>query len=127
MTVSTHVIEINRIQPTKDRVLVVQYERPAMSPGGIHIPDTARSDALTWSYWEVVKCGPQVAEALGYQLRPGDIIRTPFRPAIDLAIEDGRGRRLFIIGCTVQRWDSVKGKMATDHNINGVIPRDWEE
>lgn len=103
-------LDVTTIHPTKDRILVTRYERPATTPGGLHIPAAFRTDGA-WAYWEVVAWGPTVKKALGIALGVGDIIRTPFRPAIDLGAEDAAGRRLFIVPA---------------ENVNGVIQNTWD-
>jgi co-chaperonin GroES (HSP10) len=103
-------LDASRIHPTKDRILVTKYVRPDMTPSGLHIPAAYRVDPA-WAYWEVVAAGPDCERQLGIKLGPGDIIRTPFRPAIDLGAEDASGNRLFIVPA---------------ENVNGVIPCTWE-
>ena len=120
-----HQIDISSIQPKGENVLCIRYERPEATPGGIIIPDPFRVDPF-WAYWEVVKAGPAVERTLGIAIRTGDIIRTPFRPAIDSGFEDSCRRRLYFIACTVKQVDSSTGKLESVSNITGVIPNTWD-
>lgn len=115
--------DIATIHPLRDLILAVQYTRPAMH-GSLHIPEAYDKDG-TWSWWECVKAGPDVERKLGIALAEGDIFRTPWRPAIDLGIEDTAGRRLFMVSCTVKV--QREGKMVEDLNVTGIIFNDWED
>lgn len=112
------------VHPVKDRILAVQYTRPKQY-GVLHLPESYDKDG-TWNWWECVKAGPTVERKLGIELRPGDIFRTPWRPAIDLGAEDEQGRRLFIVSCTVLK-TGRDGKLEEELNVTGVIPKTWEE
>jgi hypothetical protein len=115
-------LDASRIQPTKDRILAFQYVRPAMH-GRLHLPESYEKDG-TWNWWEAVACGPDVERKLGMRLQPGDLFRTPWRPAIDLGIEDeATGRRLFMVSCTVQQAD--RGKLVEKLNVEAVYPKTW--
>lgn len=118
-------IAVDSIQPRRDLVLCIRYERPEATAGGIIVPEPFRVDPF-WAYWEVVKAGPGVERSLGIKLLPGDIIRTPFRPAIDSSFEDAERRRLYFIGCRVQQPDR-EGKLQWVNNITGVIPDTWSQ
>lgn len=117
-------IDVATIHPVRDRILAMQYVRPA-TYGSIHLPESYDKDG-TWNWWEAVAAGPAVKEKLGIELQPGDIFRTPWRPAIDLGMEcDKTGRRLFMVACTVQRVE--RGKMVEDMNVTGVLKKDWQD
>lgn len=120
-------LDTEQWMPTRDRILAVQYTRPSRV-GSIHLPESYDKDG-TWNWWECVTAGPDVERKLGIALLPGDIFRTPWRPAIDLGAEDAAGRRLFIVACTVQKGVMVDGrqKMVEELNVNGVIPRTWSD
>ena len=118
-----HRIDPSTIVPKGENVLCVKYERPPATASGIIIPDPFRVDPF-WAYWEVVTAGPGCAKALGIRLQPGDIIRTPFRPAIDSGFEDAAGKRLYFIACSVQQ-AGPDGKLRPVSNITGVIPNTW--
>lgn len=109
------------IQPRGDRILAVQYTRPA-KVGSLHLPESYDKDG-TWNWWEAVKAGPDVSKKLGIALQPGDIFRTPWRPAVDLGCEDESGRRLFMVSCTVMM--DRRGEMVEEMNVTGVIPCTW--
>lgn len=114
-------VDASTIHPTKDRILAVQYTRPKVY-GSLHLPESYDKDG-TWNWWEAVACGPQVESKLGIKLQAGDIFRTPWRPAVDLGIEDTAGRRLFMVSCTVQR--QQQGRLVEDLNVTGIIFNDW--
>lgn len=109
------------IQPRGDRILAVQYTRPKIV-GSIHLPESYDKDG-SWNWWEAVTAGPEVERKLGIELRPGDIFRTPWRPAIDLGCEDLQGRRLFMVSCMVKV--DRKGKLVDELNVTGIIPKTW--
>lgn len=117
------------VHPTADRILAVQYVRPKQY-GSLYLPESYDKDG-TWNWWECVKAGPDVEKKLGIALAAGDIFRTPWRPAIDLGAETPEGRRLFIVGCTVQvaapQYDLLETKLVEELNVTGVIPKTWEE
>lgn len=106
------ILDPSTIHPTKDRILAVRYTRPEMA-GNIHIPASYSEDP-SWVWWEVKKTGPDVEQALGCRLGAGDIVRTPFRPGIDLGVTDAEGRRLFMLGVEANA-------------VNGVFYKDWED
>ena len=114
-------LDATSIHPTKDRILAVKYTRPA-TYGSLVLPESYSDDG-TWTWWECVAAGPDVERKLGIRMLPGDLFSTPFRPPVDLGAEDAAGRRLFIIGCTVQRVES--GKMVEDLNVKAVLPKTW--
>lgn len=117
-------VDATTIHPTKDRILAVQYVRPA-KVGMLHLPESYDKDG-TWNWWEAVASGPDVERTLGIPVEPGDIFRTPWRPAIDLGCEDeASGRRLFMVSCMVQR--AVRGKMVNELNVSGIIKNTWEQ
>lgn len=108
-----------------ERLLCIKYERPALTPSGLHIPEPFRVDPF-WAYWEVVQAPEAACRRLGYTVQAGDIIRTPFRPAIDTGLEDTAGKRLFIVACGVEKWDPARRKMVKEGNVTGIIPNTWD-
>lgn len=62
---------MTNLLPTQDRVLIALQPRAAMSPGGLHIPETAQK-AEVWG--TAAACGPDAQH-----VRPGDEVLTPAR------------------------------------------------
>lgn len=118
-------IDVASIQPQRDLILCIRYERPEQTAGGLIIPDPFRIDPF-WAYWEVVTAGPDCEKQLGIRLDPGDIIRTPFRPGIDSGFEDAEGRRLYFVACRIQQ-PQADGKLKWVGNVTGVIPNTWSK
>lgn len=111
------------IHPVRDLILAVQYTKPAKY-GSLHLPEYYDKDG-TWNWWECVKAGPDVERKLGIALNAGDIFRTPWRPGIDLGCEDAKGRRLFMVGCTVQKAGS-NGRLVESLNVTGILFNTWD-
>lgn len=117
-------IDPTSIQPRHDRILCTRYERPAFTPGGLHIPASFLIDPY-WTWWEVVASGPEVEKKLGCRLHKGDLIKiATMRPAIDLGHEDLAGRRLYMVSCEVEM--EQKGKMKKIPNIAMVWFNTWD-
>lgn len=85
------------IQPLGERILVKVYERPAMTPGGIHLPGHRLTDD-SWTLYEAVKASPKAEERLGQRIGVGDILRTNTCTPVDTGLDDPEDRRkLFFI------------------------------
>lgn len=120
---SVRQLDPDTIQPQGQLVLCVAYTRPEYTESGLIIPEPFRVDPF-WMYYEVISSGPKCAKLLGMKLAPGDIIRTDrLRPPIDSGYEDGCGRRLYFVSCTIKvpRGD----KLVEVGNITGIIPNTW--
>ena len=68
------------ISPTKDRILVRPYQKPARYGEHIILPDPYRDDN-SGTLWEFIKGGPDYALDLGAELKAGDILQTNQRQA----------------------------------------------
>lgn len=80
--------EIARLRPLRGLMLVRRYTLPE-TVKGIIIPETHRVDP-TQSLWEVVRCGPGVEKALGFEPEPDTIVVT--RGWRGVALGDGMHR-----------------------------------
>jgi co-chaperonin GroES (HSP10) len=91
------------LRPTSNNLVVVHYQLPEESPGGIVIPDAYREDG-TGFLWEVVAVGPGRISRKGTQieidarLQPGTIVEADSRWVADeTGVLDDQNRMQYIL------------------------------
>ena len=91
-------IDALTITPRKDLVLVKRYEKPERY-GSLFIPHSFAEDA-TWSLWEVVRVGSEVANLAGIEVAVDDVLSTrALTSGVPIPYYDIRDNRdLFFLG-----------------------------